>query len=105
MKKKHFFVENLVQICYRGKDFDEITYGASTIPKSSFGGQYYRLEDLLFGELSKLNYSRDQSINLQNGYVFDIDGMIFTSEGGLQLPNLDPQIIESVTVFLCFILV
>ncbi len=89
----------LIDLGFNGKkDFDEITYGASTVPKSSFGGQYYRLEDLLYGELSKLNYSRDQSINLQNGYVFDIDGMIFTSEGGLQLPNLDPQIIESVTV-------
>lgn len=90
---------DLINLGYNGKKkFDEITYGAGTISKKEIGNQYYRLQDLLNGRLSKLNYNRNQSINNPSGFVFDIDGMIYSSEGNTQLPYVDPQTIESVTV-------
>lgn len=90
---------DLINLGYNGKKkFDEITYGAGTISKNEIGNQYYRLQDVLNGRLSKLNYSRNQSINNASGFVFDIDGMIYSSEGNTQLPYVDPQTIESITV-------
>jgi len=90
---------DLIDLGYNGKkEFDEITYGAGTISKGEIGSQYYRLQDVLNGRLAKLNYSRDQSITNSSGYVFDIDGMIFTSDGTTKLPYVDPQTIESMTV-------
>jgi len=90
---------DLINLGYNGKKkFDEITYGAGTISKREIGNQYYRLQDVLNGRLAKLNYSRNQSINNPSGFVFDIDGMIYTSEGNTQLPYVDPQTIETVTV-------
>ena len=90
---------DLIDLGYNGKKkFDEITYGAGTIGKKEIGSQYYNLSDLLRGRLAKLNYSRDQSITNFSGFVFDIDGMIFTSQDNTQLPYIDPQMIESITV-------
>ncbi len=90
---------DLIDLGYNGKkSFDEITYSATTIPKERIGSQYYRLQDLLTGEIAKFNYSRDQSATNPAGFVFDIDGMIFTSANNLQLPYVDPQTIESITV-------
>ncbi len=90
----------LIDLGFNGKkDFDEISYSASSISKDEIGSQYYRLQDLFFGRLSKLNYNRDQSINNPAGFVFDIDGMIYSAEGGnIQLPYVDPQTIETITV-------
>ena len=90
---------DLIDLGYNGKkDFDAITYGASTISKDKIGSQYYNLGDLLNGELAKLNYSRNQSLNVASGFVYDIDGMIYTTQDNIQLPYVDPQIIESITV-------
>ncbi|PTM11270.1 MAG: hypothetical protein DA407_01890 [Bacteroidetes bacterium] len=90
---------DLIDLGYNGKkEFDEITYSAGTISKAEIGNQYYRLQDLLNGRLAKLNYSRDQSITNSSGFVFDIDGMIFTSDGISKIPYVDPQTIESLTV-------
>jgi len=90
---------DLINLGYNGKKkFDEITYGAGTISKKEIGNQYYRLQDVLNGRLAKLNYNRNQSINNPSGFVFDIDGMIYTSEGNTQIPYVDPQTVESITV-------
>ncbi|NNL79390.1 MAG: hypothetical protein HKO67_02770, partial [Flavobacteriaceae bacterium] len=88
-----------VELGYNGqKSFDEITYSANVIPQNQIKSNYYQLSDLLNGRTAKTSYSRDASIFNRAGYIYDIDGMIFSSEAGIQLPFIDPQIIESVTI-------
>ncbi|NNK87705.1 MAG: hypothetical protein HKO90_05440, partial [Flavobacteriaceae bacterium] len=74
---------------YNGKKhFDEITYSAGVISPKEIKSNYYQLSDLLNGRLSKLAYSRNGSINLPSSYIYDIDGMVYTSESNIQLPWL-----------------
>ncbi len=88
-----------VDLGYNGKKtFDEITYSANIIGQDAVKSNYYQLSDLLRGRMAKLAYNRNASFFLQTDLIYDIDGMIFSSLGGVQLPFIDPQIIESVTV-------
>ncbi len=99
------FIQNLlgekpkVELGYNGKkNFDEITYSAGVIPQNQIRSHYYQLSDLFNGRISKTTYSRNGSINVPSSYIYDIDGMIYTSEADLQLPLIDPQMIESITI-------
>ncbi|MBT8288329.1 MAG: carboxypeptidase-like regulatory domain-containing protein [Bacteroidia bacterium] len=88
-----------IDLGYNGKkNYDEITYSAGVIGRKEIKTNYYQLSDLLNGRLAKTSYSRNGSLNLPSSYIYDIDGMIYTSENDLQLPLIDPQIIESIVV-------